>query len=288
MIVRVTTAYDQAAELLYQGPHESFVAKRQELAAELKRAGDKLNAARLAKLPRPSLSAWAVNQLWWHARSAFDDLFETAEQVRAGKAPASGAHRQAVSKLTARAKQALEAHEHGSNEATLRRITMTLSALAAAGSWEPEQPGMLAKDLDPPGFEAFGISTDAPSKVLPGSGAEPKARAPVAPVTQSKASKRADEELKARAEAEAKRARELEREAAAAEKKRLAERRIQHAAQKLELESALRAAKTALAAQEHERARVEKALHAAAREVERARAKVEQAEAALIEHSTSD
>jgi hypothetical protein len=283
----VTTAFDQAAELLYQGPHESFVAKRQELAADLKRTGDKLSAARLAKLPRPSLSAWAVNQLWWHARSAFDALFETAEQVRAGKAPASGAHRQAVSKLTARAKQALEAHEHGSNEATLRRITMTLSALAAAGSWEPERPGMLAKDLDPPGFEAFGISTDAPSKALPRGDAEPKARAPIAPVAQSKASKRADEELKARAEAEAKRARELEREAAAAEKKRLAEQRIKHAARKLELESALRAAKTALTAQEHERARVEKALEAAAREVDRARAQVEQAEAALIEHSTS-
>jgi hypothetical protein len=286
MIVRVTTAYDQAAELLYQGPHESFVAKRQELAAELKRAGDKLSAARLAKLPRPSLSAWAVNQLWWHARSAFDDLFETAEQVRAGKAPASGAHRQAVSKLTARAKQMLEAHEHGSNEATLRRITMTLSALAAAGSWEPELPGMLAKDLDPPGFEAFGISTDGPSKALPGS--SPKLKAPAAPAAQGKASKRADVELKARAEAEAKRARELEREAAAAEKKHLAEQRIKRAAQKLELESALRAAKTALTAQEHERARVEKALEAAGREVDRARAKVEQAEAALIEHSTSE
>jgi len=292
MIVGVTTAYDQAAELLYQGPHESFVAKRQQLAAELKAAGDKLNAARFAKLPRPSLSAWAVNQLWWHARAAFDELFETAEQVRAGKAPASGAHRQAVSKLTARAKQLLEAHEHGSNEATLRRITMTLSALAAAGNWDPQRPGMLAKDLDPPGFEAFGISTDAPSNAESGSGSEPEARAArVAqepPAAQSKASKRAEAELEARAEAEAKRARELEREAAAAEKKRLAEQRIKHAAQKLELESALRAAKTALTAQERERARAENALEAAARAVERARAEVEQAEAALVEHGTSE
>jgi hypothetical protein len=273
----VTTAYDQAAEALYQGPHESFVAKRQELAAELKAAGDKPSAARLAKLPRPPLTAWAVNQLWWHAHSAFDDLFQTAEQVRAGKAPAGGAHRQAVSRLTARAKQLLEASEHGSNEATLRRITMTLSALAAGGSWGSEQPGMLTKDLDPPGFEAFGMMAAVPSK-----------DEAAAPEVKSKTSKRADAEAKAQSDAGAKRARELEREAAAAEKKRLAEQRIKHAAEKVELESALRAAKTALTAQEHERARAEKALKAAEHEVERARAKVEDAEAALVEHSSGD
>jgi hypothetical protein len=236
----------------------------------------------LAKLPRPSLTAWAVNQLWWQARAAFGDLFETAEQVRAGKAPASGAHRQAVSKLTARAKQLLEAHEHGSNEATLRRITMTLSALAATGNWEPEQPGMLAKDLDPPGFEAFGIAFDTRPKE------SRLEHEPKAPAAHSKASKQATAEAKAQSEADAKLAREREREAAAAEKKRLAEQRIKHAAQKVELESALRAAKTALTAQEHERARAQKALEAAEHEVERARAKVEQADAALVEHSTNE
>jgi hypothetical protein len=284
----VATTYDQAAEALYQGPHESFVAKRQELAAELKGAGDKASAARLAKLPRPSISAWAVNQLWWHARSAFNDLFETAEQVRAGKAPAGGAHRQAVSKLTVRAKQLLEAHEHGSNEATLRRITMTLSALAASGSWDPEQPGMLSKDLDPPGFEAFGMTAAAPSKPEP----EPEPRTHASkpePETKSahgKANKRAEAEAKAREEAEAKHTRELERASAAAEKKRLAEQRIEHAAKKTELESALRAAKTAVTEQERERDRAAKALKSAEHEVERALAKVEAAEAELSEHST--
>jgi len=286
-IARVTTAYDHAAEALYQGPHESFVAKRQALAAELKGAGDKASAARLTKLPRPSISAWAVNQLWWHARAIFDELFETAEQVRAGKAPAGGAHRQAVSKLTARAKQLLEANEHGSNEATLRRITMTLSALAAAGSWEPEQPGMLSKDLDPPGFEAFGMVAAAPSEAeperearKPASKPEPESKA-----APSKADQRTEAEAKAREEAAAKHARELERAAAAAEKKRLTEQRIAHAAKKTELESALRAAKTALTEQERERDRAAKALKSAEHEVERALAKVAAAEAELSEHA---
>lgn len=288
----MTTTYDEAKQALYQAPHEGFVEKRQELAAALKGAGDKAGAARLAKLGRPSISAWAVNQLWWHARSAFDELFQTAEQVRAGKAPAGGAHRQAVSKLSARAKQLLEAHEHGKSEATLRRITMTLSALAATGSWEPEQPGMLTKDLDPPGFEAFGMVGGPPSKHEP----EPRKRAneheppnkhqPEVREAHGKAGARAAAEAKARSEAEAKQARERERAAAAAEKQRLAEQRIRHAARKTELESALRAAKTALTECEHEQARAAKALKAAEHEVERARARVEAAEAELSEHAT--
>ncbi|MEO6598898.1 MAG: hypothetical protein ABIQ16_03435 [Polyangiaceae bacterium] len=273
------TAYEQAAEALYQGPHESFVAKRRELAAELKGNGDRTSAARLAKLPRPSLTAWAVNQLWWQAHADFDALFATAEQVRQGNAPAGRAHRQAVSKLAALAKQLLEASGHGSNEATLRRITMTLSALAAAGEWKQEPPGMLAKDLDPPGFEAFGMTAGAPT--------EGKTEA-VASIEKGNANKRADAEAKAQSDAEAKRARQLEREAAEAEKKRLAEQRIKYAAERIELESALRAAKTAVTVQERERDGAEKALKLVERTVELARAKVEEAEAALVAHSNGE
>ena len=283
----MTTAYEQAVEALYQAPHESFVNKRAELAAELKGAGDKASAARLTKLPRPSITAWAVNQLWWHARAAFDELFSTAEQVRAGKAHASGAHRQAVSKLSARAKQLLAEHEHAASEATLRRITMTLSALAAAGKWEPEKPGMLSKDLDPPGFEAFGrVAESEPEparKTEHSAPAKPaKHEAPAAP---SKADRHAEAKAKAHAEEHAKRERERERAAEAAEKKRLAEERMQHAAKKEKLASAVRAAKTALTTLEQERDRVAKALKAAEHEVERAQSKVEAAELELAEHA---
>src|SRR5450432_3017527 len=101
------SSYDEALAALYQTPHESFVAERQRLSAELKASGDKATAARLAKLARPTISAWAVNQLWWHARSAFDELFETAGELRAGKLAASSAHRQALAKLSARARKLL-------------------------------------------------------------------------------------------------------------------------------------------------------------------------------------
>src|SRR5882724_1587592 len=148
--------YDEALSALYRAPHESFVAERQRLAAELKASDDKAGAARLAKLARPSVSAWAVNQLWWHARDAFEELFESAGQLRKGKLGESGAHRKALARLGARAEQLLRAGGHATSEATLRRVAMTLSGLAAAGSFDPEPAGALTKDRDPPGFEAFG------------------------------------------------------------------------------------------------------------------------------------
>jgi hypothetical protein len=140
--------YEQAVAALYRAPHESFVTERRRLADELKAEGDKLGAARLSKMARPPISAWVVNQLWWHAREAFDELFETAAQLRAGKLSASPAHRSTIVRLGARAQQLLREDGHSPNEATLRRVTMTLSGLAAAGSFEPDPPGALTKDRE--------------------------------------------------------------------------------------------------------------------------------------------
>jgi hypothetical protein len=39
----------------------------------------------------------------------------------------------------------------------LRRVTTTLSAIAAAGDWQGHEPGALAEDLEPAGFGAVGI-----------------------------------------------------------------------------------------------------------------------------------
>src|SRR5947209_2659100 len=95
--------YDDAVVSLFQTPIEQFVAERKRLAGELKAAGDKDGAARLAKLARPPISAWAVDQLWWRARPAFDALFETAQRLRDGQLDAMAAHREAIAKLRAEA-----------------------------------------------------------------------------------------------------------------------------------------------------------------------------------------
>ena len=56
---------------LYALAPEEFVAARDALVRQLKAAGDKETAAHVAKLRRPSVSAWALNQL---ARTSPDDV----------------------------------------------------------------------------------------------------------------------------------------------------------------------------------------------------------------------
>ena len=272
--------YDDAVASLFQAPLEQFVAERKRLAGELKTAGDKAGAARLAKLARPPISAWAVDQLWWHARAGFEALFETAQRLRDGKLDATAAHRDAIAKLRARAAQILSDAEHGATEATLRRITQTLSALAASGGWAPDPPGALSADRDPPGFEAVGISlAPAPAPVEP-------THAPAKHEDELAAARdRRDAKAAAHEAAEAKRRQELEEAAERAEEaarlRRAEADRAKAAAERHRYEAALRTAKGDVAQREREVARLEKDLTAARDMVEQARAVVEDLEARL-------
>jgi hypothetical protein len=149
----MSTAFDAAVSTLYQAPYESFVAMRKQLALERKDAGDKEGATRLLKLPRPPITAWAVNQLYWRARPEFDELFASAALVRQGDLEATGRHRAALSALRTRAATLLREAGNAASETTLQRVTTTLSALAVVGSFAPDPPGALRSDREPPGFE---------------------------------------------------------------------------------------------------------------------------------------
>jgi hypothetical protein len=152
------TSYDEAVSVLYQAAPKSFVAERKRLSAELKAAGESEAAVRLAKLARPPVSAWVVNQLFWRERESFDALLAAAKRVRDGDQAATQAHREAVAELRALASTLLDEAGHAAQESTLRRVTSTLSAIAAAGGFEPDPPGALSTDRDPPGFEAVADS----------------------------------------------------------------------------------------------------------------------------------
>jgi hypothetical protein len=292
------SSYEQAVSALYRAPFESFVTERKRLAAELKAEGDKSSAAQLSKLGRPSISAWAVNQLWWHAREAFDELFESAAELRTGNLAASPAHRKAIASLGARAQRLLSEGGHSANDATLRRVTMTLSGLAAAGSFEPDTPGALTKDRDPPGFEAFGIASSSTVQVED----EPGVREGSAPRVPARAAKgngnaRVENEsadIERRQLGDAKRDREAaaaerkrQAELAAVERKRQAEAQAKRQALRKKLESALGDARAELAEREQERDRIAKQLATAERELERARSRVDLAQAELEAERTS-
>jgi len=250
--------YDDAVAALYQAPAEQFVAERKRLAGELKAAGDKDGAARLARLARPPISAWVVDQLWWHARAAFEAMFETAQRLRDGKLEATAAHRDAIAKLRQRASVMLTDAGHGATEATLRRVTQTLSALAAVGGWDPDLPGALGDDRDPPGFEAIGIAAAA----APEPAAKPAAKAHEPAKPRDDSPRREAEEAAARAEA-------------AAERRRAEEAKAKAKAERHRLEAALRTAEGEITVRERDVARLEKELSEARDMVDQAKAVVE-------------
>lgn len=260
----MSTRYDAAVAELYQAPHGAFTAERKRIAGDLK-AHDKAAAAKLAKLPRPTISAWVVNQLWWHARDAFDDLLDTAARLRDGDLGASGAHRDAIAKLRSRASAILSDAGHGATESTLRRVTTTLSALAATGGFAPDPPGALAADRDPPGFEAVGI---VPSK--PDGHAKPHhAAAKPHRAADDKHARQAEER---RAQAEA-----------AAERRRAEQAEAARKAQRHRLEAALRTARGEVDRRKRDLERLRDAITEAERAIDKAQETADDLEAKLAE-----
>lgn len=235
----MVATFDEAVAELFRGPHATFVAERKRLAAELKAAGDKPGAATLGKMGRPPLSAWAVNQLWWQARADFDALLETAKKMRGGDLGATPAHREALNTLRARAAKVLTDAGNAANEATLRRVATTLSALAAHGGFGPEAAGALTDDRDPPGFDALGAVPAPPP--LPPAPPAPRAEGPAVPAADDSAERAAAAEAERQRimAAEARQRRDVELNKARAEVDRLAAELGRLQRQALELEGQL-------------------------------------------------
>jgi hypothetical protein len=124
-------------------------------------------ATLVKSLTKPSISAWAVNQLYWNYREEFDQLIATGQRFRqAQKSGNAGkvAHmrgsldtrRESLTQLTDLAAELLQDAGHNPSPDTLRRITTTLEAVSAYASLsDGPTPGRLTQDVDPPGFEAL-------------------------------------------------------------------------------------------------------------------------------------
>jgi len=142
-----------------------FTGARNALAARLKKGGQ-VNDANLVKtLAKPSVSAWAVNQLYWKHRAAFDKLLAAGQRLR-GKVTdvraALDARREALLRLVDFATSVLRDAGHNPSQDTLHRVTTTLEALSALS--DGPTLGRLTQDVDPPGFESlasFSLSAGA-------------------------------------------------------------------------------------------------------------------------------
>jgi hypothetical protein len=178
---------DADIDALFQLAPPQFVAARNALAAQLRKAGQTDAAHRIKALPKPSISAWTVNQVFWRHRIEFDKLLATGERFRRAQASRmSGGgpdirgllneRREALSEVSRLAAAILQKSGGSSPAGVMRRVTATLEAISAYGSL-PGAPraGHLVEDVDPPGFEALAAlvprigdaePVDAPSRVL--------------------------------------------------------------------------------------------------------------------------
>lgn len=148
---------EDALEALFAAPFPQFVEERKRLVTALRVAKHKAAATALAKVNRPTLASWAINQLVRAAPDEVSAMFTSAARVRLGDFAAAGEHRQVLAKLGALATELLRAHELPTSEATLRRIATSLQALSAYGDFAPDQPGRMIADRDPPGFDSMAL-----------------------------------------------------------------------------------------------------------------------------------
>jgi len=146
---------DAQGEELYGTPLSRFTAERKRLADALRAKGERALATRVAALARPTLGAWVVNQLWRREHDDMEELFAAGQRMRAGEAGAWQEQRAALARLGVAAGELLRGDKHAASPATLRRVTATLQALSAQGSFAPDAPGRLVADRDPPGFEVL-------------------------------------------------------------------------------------------------------------------------------------
>ena len=91
-------------ERLYGLPLDEFTAARGELASRLRQEGRRDEAAEVAGLRKPVVSAWVVNQLARRERDELQDLVDAAAGIRTGREGADVRFREALDRLTTAAR----------------------------------------------------------------------------------------------------------------------------------------------------------------------------------------
>jgi len=277
---------DEAVAELYTADPESFTARRGDLVAQARAAGDAATAKKIAALRKPTRSAWLVNQLVRSDPSVPGRLAELGGQLRTAQAALDGPRIRELSAVRRRliddlARQAFQLAGQDAPAAAVREeLTATFGAALADPAVSEQlaagillraahradfSPGGLGLTLVPPrgGRSAAGpagrAAPAAPSR--PPSAPASQAAAPAAPrpITSARSAARraaADADAAARQAAAAREraardaaARETAERAAAGRRQALAE--AQHA-----LAGATQAVDQAAAAEQRERDRV--------------------------------
>jgi DNA repair exonuclease SbcCD ATPase subunit len=161
----VPSHVDEETERLYSLPLDRFTSERDALARKLRDDGDKAAADAVKALRKPTVSAWAINQVARKERMKVRSLLVAGEKLRkahgevlsggqpAAVAEATEAERNAIIHLVTSAEKALSEAGHSASQSTLDRIATTLRAAAVEDEGRVLlERGRLQHDLDPTGF----------------------------------------------------------------------------------------------------------------------------------------
>jgi hypothetical protein len=127
---------------LYTLPLDDFVTGREELARGLREQGDRERAKEIKALRKPTVAAWAVNQLARREKMSLRSLLTAGERLRAAQQElleggstkplerARQDERKALGVLTEAARKVLGETRQTPSQSTLDRVTETLHAAA--------------------------------------------------------------------------------------------------------------------------------------------------------------
>jgi hypothetical protein len=229
-MARRRSKLDTEIQGLYGLPLGEFTAARNALAKRLRKEGDKDGAEEVASLPKPTVSAWAVNHLFTTDPEGMDELLSSGERARkalrqilSGGDP--GAFQDAIqeardlaNRLRDQAAGALAEGGRRPGAAIVDRIATNLQSLAFSPVAEPViERGWMDVDLPPPGFEVLaGLQLAAlPARPKKPTRPEPAVEKPAARKPDREAEARRKEEARARTQRERLARAQAEREEAA-------------------------------------------------------------------------
>lgn len=301
-------ATDDVIDPLFSAPLRAFVQERKRLAQALKQAGRRDEAKAVERLSKPTLSAWAVNQVARRQPERVRRLGVLTAELQKAHGPTFTAlmkeHRALLAQLREDAEAALAGDGHPTGPHLLAKVVGNLRA----GVAQPEikasiEAGRLLQDVEEPGFQnlltpdALAASSPDDTAEAPRPGSKGSALAVGRTANDGHAATatlaKAEAEEKAAALAAERRRAEAEQRQRAAEERRRRRTSFARELDKLAREDA--AATRAVARHEQERdgaqrrlAEAEQRLEAARREHDRIAGERRRTEAALREAEAKD
>ncbi len=177
---------ERETDRLYGLPLEEFTQARDALAKKLRKEGDREMATEVAKLKKPSLGAWALNQLQRTHKPDVKRLLAAGDKTRSvqGRALAGGQakglpealaeQQEAIRVLVGEAREVLGAR---ATEAALDRVAGALRVASIdASARELFVAGRLVSEPEPSGFDVFAGMPVAKRKSSGRKGAKSEAR----------------------------------------------------------------------------------------------------------------